>query len=256
MVQAFNLIALADRLRPPGKHKRLVDTIDRWAHRHSRLVDIVHAGDLLAHAESIREDLQRLQSSEALFSRLSDIQGAAFSQALVLYVRATESGDQGRRHSLKVSRLFSESQKAFHERIVELRNRVIAHADGNSDLGWLKDSILLIARNDHWEYGYTYSRQIFDSKISFELKNLINFINPTLKLELESDNDQVHETLISAMETDPTIRQELDECTFDSEHFFGRNASSERFAQAIQDGTASEFSANVRTSKPSESQQS
>lgn len=234
MTTAYNLSALADALRSGGTHKVLIGRIERWAQRNSRLTDLRHARELLSQVNATRSQLKARPVEVSQVNPIGDIQAALFAHAVILYARATLSGDGGRQYGINVGKKYSIDQKRVHGRIVDLRNRAITHYDDNDSQDWLRHiAILLVHNAESWEYGFSYSYVSLEGVLLFEFSSLLDYVIPILQQELKEECDAVHDAMTEAFNQDDAFQSRVKEFAFDAEKFFGPGTVTDRLAEAI-----------------------
>jgi hypothetical protein len=124
VVGRIDLTSLARHLRDSGRHAALVKAIDRAAAAGSIREDLRTALDALRQIVDIQD---RSVSEPSENSRHDETvrTGALFTQAVVLYARATET--QGDRPKLLGEAKLDTDQRATHDEVMDVRNKVIAH---------------------------------------------------------------------------------------------------------------------------------
>jgi hypothetical protein len=156
VARTFNLTRLATELRGLGKYPDLVARIEQHGHNASRLADLGHAMELVVLMEQPGNQRGPLPAERSGDDSFTNIQGALFAQAIILYARATTSGDKGRSQSLAVSSALTRQQRLIHRDLVALRNKAIAHFDAEERQDWHSDCLVLTKRDDgSWQYGST-----------------------------------------------------------------------------------------------------
>jgi hypothetical protein len=121
-------------------------------------------------AISVRSDLKRateMMSACKALSRMAqsttpeggiDREGAAtiqalFTQALVLYCRATHSGSKGR-HKLQITNHLDPELRILHDRVTDLRDRYLMHFEDSS--GWEEHRAVLAVNIDEGMMALSY----------------------------------------------------------------------------------------------------
>lgn len=121
----LDLVRLAESLAKEGKHPKLVQAVERAAAAGSIRHDLQTASAALAHIEAVikRSPIE----SRVLPADYADgmVIGALFTQAVVLYARATAT--QGKRPKLLGEAKLTASQRATHDEAMALRNSAVTH---------------------------------------------------------------------------------------------------------------------------------
>ncbi|MBY0284898.1 MAG: hypothetical protein K2W81_13180, partial [Sphingomonas sp.] len=125
VMHSTDLKALADWLRPQRRHLKFVGLVDRVAALGTISEDLRECGRCLNVIERMQD---RNDLAKEKLSREDDatITGALFSQAIILYARATAQGGNNRMALLNDSDVPA-SLRATHKRIQKLRSEAIAH---------------------------------------------------------------------------------------------------------------------------------
>lgn len=247
MAKTYSLTALADRLRPAGNFEALVNVIDAWTHRNSRLVDMRHALDLLDQIDELNERRTRPENpAVAAIHPDGDQQGALFAHAIILYARAGKAGgDSGRKYAFDLSGRFSEEQAKLHSELLKLRDKVVAHYDNERQQTWLRgEALVLMHSAEDWEYGFTFSHTTFQRTLVREFRDLLGWLTPALEEELHRENDTLHEALAEAINADVTFQREILACEFDEDGFYGKGPATQAIKESLK-VPGSRFTATV-----------
>jgi|TARA_B100000378_G_scaffold271550_2_gene262202 hypothetical protein len=124
VVGRIDLTSLARTLRDSGKHSSLVKAIDRAAAAGSVREDLRTALDSLRQIVAIQDRTAPARGDGSLHEE-TVVTGALFTQAVILYARATET--QGDRPKLLGEAKLDSAQRATHDEAMDMRNKVIAH---------------------------------------------------------------------------------------------------------------------------------
>lgn len=158
-------------------------------------------------------------------------QGALMSQSILLYVRAT--GPSGQRKSLKLLQGYNEAQRELHEKLVKLRNKVIAHLDYDRSFGsksFADEALVLVHNGDG-----THRLQVADMRVIYqhgveeELFELLLSIIPLCERSLEERAADAARHIGDLSKTDPDIQSLIERHPFDAVEFFGNQASADAF---------------------------
>jgi hypothetical protein len=125
-MHSTDLKAVADWLRPQRRHRKLVGLVDRTAALGTICEDLRECGRCLDVIERIQAKHDLAIESPNPREDEATITGALFSQAIVLYARATAQGGNNRMALLNDTDVPAPLRDA-HKRIQKLRSEVIAH---------------------------------------------------------------------------------------------------------------------------------
>jgi hypothetical protein len=143
VVGRIDLTSLARNLRDSGRHSALVKAIDRAAAAGSIREDLRTALDSLRQIVAI-QDRSPADVNDHAMRNETLLTGALFTQAVVLYARATET--QGDRPKLLGEAKLDSAQRKTHDEAMDMRNKVVAHfGRGNAmtDGPLVKEAVVL-----------------------------------------------------------------------------------------------------------------
>lgn len=228
--------------------------------------DFVKAVARAAAAGSIREDLRTaLASLQLIAQRQQDhprddvrtlnnettIAGALFTQAIILYARATFTS--GSRPSLLGEGGLSAEQRATHDEIKRLRNGAIGHfgrGEGLPDGALVREAVILSFTQQQHQLGVYTVRAQHRAGLS---ARLIDLIEVRLR-EVADRRDALFETvdtlLIAAVKADPSLGPSLPQFEFDIDTFCGNSDAAERLRAQLERGEVEDMDYGVLVPKP------
>ena len=142
-MQVYDLCALADALEQDGQHADIVRLVRRAFAAMSVRTD-------LDRAERALEELEQYEAARPMGItddvRPGFLAAALLNHALIHYVRATHSQAVSR-FNVGTTRGFDPAQRAAHERLVQLRDKAVAHYGPGIFYGgepWHSDRVVLL----------------------------------------------------------------------------------------------------------------
>lgn len=237
-----DLKALAEWLRPQGRHKKLVGLVDRTAALGTISEDLRECGRCLDVIERLQGRLE-LEAETAL-SREDEatIAGALFSQAIILYARATAQGGNNRMALLHDKTVPAHLQDA-HKRIQNLRSEAIAHyGTGEDALGTPLVREAVVFSFQYTQIGVREQTNILATRaqhkveVAHDLKMLVTAQLDRIERIKESELGALRAELEAAVKDDPDLGHALPKFPFDPYSFCGTEEAALSLAMGLQKG--------------------
>jgi hypothetical protein len=247
---------------------RLADTLAAQG----REPELVHAIGKAAAAGSIREDLRNalacLKLIEQILDRSPDqcgpyasdheetaVTGALFTQAVILYARATAT--KGGRPKLLGEAKLTSTERATHDDAMKMRDSAIAHfGRGESLLDGpiVREAVLLSlyrsATGPKKRIGvYTVRAQ---HKVGFAARLIALVVTRLAQLEERYQRlfNEADQALEMAVRQDPALGRSLPGFEFDAEAFCGSPEAATRLRAQLEAGTAEDMAYGIVVPKP------
>lgn len=195
----------------------------------------------LAQAETCVVGLKQLLNSprkEGTLEKLAT-ESALLMQAALLYERATAgNGGRGQRGSLGIASKLPPDLLAYHELIVNLRNRGIAHVYHGEIIGqkmWSEQTFLLIEQDS----GFRPCVTTRTSQVSIPILNAIERLLPVASELAKSKTDEFLDKLIEGFNQNPIEIDMMLRHRVDPTKFFG---TEERALEVVNSSSRGEAS--------------
>lgn len=231
----IDLVRLSEHLSAQRRHPELVKAIARAAAAGSIREDLRTALASLRlidtrQKESPREDIRTINDE-------TTITGALFTQAVILYARATFT--TGKRPSLLGEAGLTDEERATHEEIKLLRNGAIGHfgrGEGLQDGPLVREAVILSFTRRQRQLGVYTVRAQHKARLA---TRLIHLIEVRLRSVAERQNalfDKVDRLLSEAVKTDPMLGPSLPQFQFEVESFCGSPEAAQRLHAQLEAG--------------------
>jgi len=251
MPELYNLSALASALGRGGRHVALVSQIDAQRDTASRMTDLSHAVELVAQLAEVHSTPGRLFQSGVLWDAFSNVQGALFAQALILYGRATERPDPKRPLCFDLEAVVTSDELAAHRRLRTVRDRAIAHVDSEARQDWHTNVLVLLMGDDGtWRFRAPHNRTSYNTATFRDLQT-------SLETALKAGAAFGHRALLAlgaaldaALKEDPRLKAVLENCVFDAQGYFGTSAEATSAIAAMLRDDEGMVVWNTQVSKP------
>ncbi|MCU0732869.1 MAG: hypothetical protein MUE84_14960 [Hyphomonas sp.] len=253
VVGRIDLTSLAQHLRDSGRHAALVKAIDRAAALGSIRQDLLTALDALRQIVAIQD---RSVSDPRNNTRHDEtvLTGALFTQAVVLYARATKT--QGDRPKLLGEAKLHPDQRATHEEAMDLRNKVIAHfgrGESMFDGPLVKEAVVLSLYLDgdrrKSRIGVYTTRAAhkvaFSARLAALLETRLNEIADRYHRLFDAANAELE----AAGQADPGLGRDLKRFEFDVDAFSASSEAAEHLRSQLDDDVGRDLDYAVRVPK-------
>ena len=172
-------------------------------------------------------------SPEAVLAEGADlIRQSLFVNTVMLYCRATHSQDSGRPFKGGVKKGYSAELRAAHDRVIHLRDKVLAHHAAAADQDWTDDRLVLSLSDGVVGYRSVFERKLLTREVLRDLRALLPIaLAHVQKLARQIEmslNDRVQDLL----GTDPAFWDVVADSRFDPVAYFGTG----ELAQAFEAG--------------------
>lgn len=153
--------------------------------------------------------------------------------AIIMYYRATEHNPtNAKRFSpMNIRKLLSNELKVWHDRILEIRSRAIAHYGDpiDGDYQWHKDATVMYIDNDVFSLRYPPIRTGYLGQVTDKLEELCQIGLELVKKDLRDKEKKFNFELHEALMIYPEIETILHGCKFDADVYFGIPEAGQRF---------------------------
>jgi hypothetical protein len=230
-----DLVRLAEHLSSRRHHGELVKAIGRAAALGSIREDLRTALASLR----LLEERQRDNPSEDIQALSDDttIAGALFTQAVILYARATFT--TGKRPPLLGEAALSEEERATHNEVKQLRNGAIGHFGRGEELKdgpLVREAVILSFTRQQRQLGVYTVRAQHKAGLSARLAHLIEVRLREIADRQERLFNKVDTLLSAALKADPTLGPSLPQFEFDLYGFCGNPDAARRLHTQLERG--------------------
>ncbi|MBN8814514.1 MAG: hypothetical protein J0J06_03585 [Sphingomonas sp.] len=254
VVARFDMVRLAADLRTDGRHPDLVKAVERAASAGSTRDDLRTA---LVSLDRILEMQAETGDDGAVAVARGDgvVAGALFTQAVILYARATATGSD--RPKLLGEAKLSAEERAVHDEAIALRSGCIAHFGRGEDLTdgpMFREAVLfnlLLVDGAPKKQVSVFSTRAHH-KVAFAAR-LAPLIERRLK-EIADRIDRLFEAVDVELERagreDADLRESMGRYEFDVDAFAGSAEGAAALRLQLASGTAIDMDYVVRVPKP------
>lgn len=179
------------------------------------------------------------------------IAGALFTQAVILYARATFT--TGNRPSLLGEGGLSVEQRATHNEVKRLRNGAIGHYGRGEDLqdaALVREAVILSFTQKQRQFGTYTVRAQHKVGLSARLTQLIKVRLRQIADRKDALFEKVDTLLIAAVKSDPALGPTLPQFEFDIERFCGNADAANRLRAQLERGEVEDMDYGVLVPKP------
>ena len=254
VVGRINLTSLAQDLRESGLHHALVKAIDRAAAAGSIREDLRTALDSLRQIVAIQDRAPADHVDRPLHDE-TILTGALFTQAVVLYARATET--QGDRPKLLGEAKLDTVQRATHDEAMNMRNKVVAHfgrGDALLDGPLIKEAVVLSLYLDgerkKKRIGAYTTRAANKVAFAARLAALLEVRLAEVADRYQRLFDAVDHELEAAATVDSDLGRSLPRFGFDPEGFCASPEAAHQLRVQLDDDVGRDLDYAVRVPKP------
>ncbi|MCZ4343799.1 hypothetical protein O4H52_19470 [Sphingomonadaceae bacterium G21617-S1] len=254
VVGRIDLTSLARTLRDSGRHPALVKAIDRAAAAGSIREDLRTALDSLRQIVAIQDRAPADHANRPLHDE-TVATGALFTQAVVLYARATET--QGDRPKLLGEGKLDSAQRATHDEAMDMRNKVVAHfgrGDAMTDGPLVKEAVVLSLYLDgerrKKRVGAYTTRAAHKAAFAARLAALLETRLGEVADRYQKLFDAVDAALETAATNDTELGQSLPSFGFDPDLFCASQDAARHLRAQLDDDVGSDLDYAVKVPKP------
>lgn len=254
VVGRIDLTNLARDLRVSGRHPVLVKAIDRAAAAGSVREDLRTALDSLRQIVAIQDRASEGRVDDSLHGE-TVVTGALFTQAVVLYARATET--QGDRPKLLGEAKLDPDQRATHDEAMDMRNKVIAHFGRGETLldgPLVKEAVVLSLYLDRdrrkARIGAYTTRAAHKVAFSARLAALLEIRLNEIADRYQRLFDAANAELDAAGKADPDLGRDLKRFAFDVDTFSASPEAADHLRAQLDDDIGHDLDYAVRVPKP------
>jgi hypothetical protein len=184
---------------------------------------------------------------------------ALVAQAILLYSRATHTTSRDR-VSVHTKKVFTKGQREAHERLVDLRNNVLAHfghGAGRNEGPWVSEVMVLkvFASAPYLVPSHQWTRANYRGAITAELRENILVLLPAARGRLEETQIELMKLILPIYGIDPVFMKALSDHPFDPDTFFPNPEIREIFRRRTKDvsiTTRMESQTFTLTSRPAD----
>jgi len=254
VVGRIDLTTLARDLRGSDRHPALVKAIDRAAAAGSVREDLRTALDSLRQIIAIQDRSPADREAGSLHDE-TVLTGALFTQAVILYARATET--QGDRPKLLGEAKLDADQRAIHDEAMDLRNKVLAHfgrGEALLDGPLVKEAVVLSLYLDgdrrKKRVGTYTTRAAHKVAFSARLASLLEVRLGEIADRHQKLFDAVDAELEAAAAADPELGRSLPQYPFDTDRFCASPDAAAQLRAQFDDEVGQDLDYAVRVPKP------
>jgi hypothetical protein len=207
--------------------------------------DLVKFIDQYSHNLSVIEDLRAAIATlntlltmgpggpEAPMQEGEDlIRQSLFVSTVMLYSRATHSQDSGRPFKGGVLKAYSPELRAAHDRLLHLRDKVVAHHGAAADQNWTDDRLIMCLAEGVVSYRSVFDRKLMTREALEDLRALLPVCVAHVRARASKIEGELNDLVQDLMHTDPAVWDAVAASPFDPVAYFGAGG----LAQAIEAG--------------------
>lgn len=254
VVGRIDLTHLAGDLRDSGRHSTLVKAIDRAAAAGSVREDLRTALDSLRQIVAIQDRSSQGRADDALRDE-TVVTGALFTQAVILYARATET--QGDRPKLLGEAKLDAEHRATHDEAMDLCNKVVAHfgrGEALLDGPLVREAVVLSLYLDgerrKKRIGVYTTRAAHKVAFSARLAALLEVRLAEIAGRNQKLFDAVDVELESAATADPELGRSLPRFSFDADLFCASQQAADQLRAQLDEDVGQDMDYAVRVPRP------
>lgn len=258
-MHSTDLKALTEWLRPQRRHMKLVGLVDRITALGTISEDLRECGRCLDVIERMQDQSRPAKDSLAREDE-STITGALFSQAIILYARATAQGGS-KRMALLNDNDVPAPLRATHKRIQKLRSEAIAHyGTGETSLGTPLVREAVVFSFQRTETGVREQTNILTTRIqhkvdvAHQLRTLVAAQLDRIERIKDSELGAVRAELEAAVKADSALGHALPQFPFDPYAFCGTDEAAFSLAMGLQKGHIEPLAYAVAVPRPRDDQ--
>ncbi|ETI64312.1 hypothetical protein C100_08035 [Sphingobium sp. C100] len=229
------MVKLSAQLAEEGRHPELVKAIARAAAAGSIREDLRAALASLRLVEKMQGEASR--ESVRDMSDETTVTGALFTQAIILYARATFT--TGKRPGLLGESGLSEEDRATHDEVKLLRNSAIGHFGRGDDLQdgpLVREAVILSFTRGQKQLGVYTVRAQHKAQLSARLCHLIEVRLRQIADRQDALFDTVHSLFSQAVQQDAKLGPSLPQFQFDIEAFCASPDAAQRLYAQLEAG--------------------
>ncbi|QHD69614.1 hypothetical protein GS397_22945 [Sphingobium yanoikuyae] len=181
--------------------------------------DLKRAMEMMSACKALSRMAQTASSEQAIDREGAATIQALFTQALVLYCRATHSGSKGR-HKLQITNHLNPELRIIHDRVTDLRDRYLMHFEDSS--GWEEHRAVLALDIEAgmMALSYPHASAYIRQGDAEDFERLLVFGYNISNREQAAMSKRVNEELNSLFERRPDFLEMLRATPFSPESFF------------------------------------
>lgn len=255
VVARVDLSKLARTLEAEGRHPELVRAIGKAAAAGSTREDLRGALDALRSIERILDRSDGQPGAFAAGNEHTTVAGALFTQAVILYARATTT--KGDRPKLLGEAKLTPAERAIHDEAVRLRDSAIAHfgrGEGLADGPLVREAVILslfvLDGRPKKQVGVYTARAQHKVAFGARLAALIETRLTQLAARSQPLFDEVNQALDAAVRADPALGRSLRDHEFDTDAFCASPAAAARLRAQFDDGAMEDMDYTVAVPRP------
>ncbi|HWV60385.1 MAG TPA: hypothetical protein VN034_07010 [Sphingopyxis sp.] len=245
----LNLVHGAAALAAAGRHVPLVRAIERAAAVGSIREDLRTALAALRLIENMQAEQERGEVKQ--LNDQTTITGALFTQAIILYARATISS--GKRPSLLNERGLSDEELATHNEVRLMRNSVIGHFGRGDDLEGgpvVREAVIVSFTRSQRQIGVYTVRAQHKVILAQRLALLLERRLAQIAERQDAIFDSVQRLLSEALQSDRTLGPLLLRYPFDADAFCGNSDAARNLRAQLEAGELQDMDYVVSAVRP------
>jgi hypothetical protein len=227
----FDLTLVGRALVDQRRYEELSNLIERCFARSSVYRDLTSARECLDVISRLGGDAPPAHGQEDQAGEDLGIQvNALLAQAILLYIRATDGVDRARSKKGSILKAYCQDQRRSHERLLSLRNKVIAHFGTEGEQLWNRERmVVMVGADGMWQYTHAFSRVTYHAATIDDLNSVLSLATQTVYESLRSEEARVNELVQAATIGDGEFRSLMLAHQFDPISFFGDNSVAKSF---------------------------
>jgi hypothetical protein len=177
------------------------------------------------------------------------VRQSLFVSTVMLYSRATHSQDNGRPFKGGVLKAYSAELRGAHERILHLRDKVVAHHGAAADQNWTDDRLILCITEGVFGYRSVFERKLLTREALGDLRALLPVCIAHIRARASQIEAKLNDLVQDLMHTDAAVWDAVAANPFEPVAYFGAGALAQAFEAGGEPG---DFSGQIRWTRASE----
>lgn len=177
------------------------------------------------------------------------VRQSLFVNVVMLYTRATDSRDRGRQQKGGVRKGYTPEQREAHDRIIHLRDKVVAHHGAAEDQSWTDDRLILAIEPGAVGFRSVFERTLLTRAALQDLRAVLPTAFEWVRSRYSEIEATLNEQLQDRLQADPALWDTVAASRFDPVAYFGPGPLAEAFEAGGEEGT---FDGHIRWTRASE----
>lgn len=171
------------------------------------------------------------------------VRQSLFVHVVMLYSRAPHSQDSGRPFKGGVLKGYATTLRAAQERVIHIRDKVLAHHAAAADQDWTDDRLVLALLEGVFNYRFVFERKLLTREALQDLRALLPAAFEQVRARALNVERKMHDTLESLIHTDARVRDAVAASRFDPAAYFGPGPLAEAFEAG---GDPGDYAGHIR----------